>query len=203
MSEENVDDIFAQMMRAEGLDKLGEEDIAAEKRRALAVIMTPIASAQALAGLCAMAGLDLKVIDSSTGAVAAAEFTPEEDWSVEALTSGVAVPAFADEAARALSKTSRMGAVLLVVEVSVDPEGGQGTTGQMIARNYANGEPGEDISPGLVLASADDVVENLLLGEVTLAELPEVHDSSKLSRLKAARLFMRGLRRGPKGEASE
>ncbi|OKL53200.1 hypothetical protein BSZ39_10720 [Bowdeniella nasicola] len=200
-NDENIDEVFEQLMREGGLDNLGEEAAPEPKRRALAVILTPIASAKALAGLCAMSNLDLKVIDTSTGAVAAMEFVPEDSWSVESLTTGVSVPEAAHQAASMLSKTSRIGAVLVVVEVTFDEDGGQGTSGHMIARNYEGGEVGEDVSPGLVLANADDIVENLLLGEIALDELPEVHDSSKMSRLQAARLFMKGLRRGPQGGA--
>ena len=195
--DDSVDDIFEQMMRAEGMDTLGEDELpdpapAETKRRALAVIMTPLASAEVLAGLAAMAELDVKVVGTSTGAVAAMEFEPEDEWSLEAITVGVRVPAAAEDAATLLSKATRIDVVLVVVELA---EGGEGTTGQMVARTYSGGEAGEDVSPGLILASADPVVEDLLLGATTLADLPDVHETGKLSRLRAARMFLRGMKR--------
>ncbi|MDO5701671.1 MAG: hypothetical protein Q4P36_09430 [Bowdeniella nasicola] len=219
MSEKDVDRIFAEMMRSAGLDSdstaeadtdhvedprpasdVESEDGSAVaearsgEKRALAVILTPIADAQALAGLCAMSGIDVKVIPTSTGAVAALEFTPEPTFTFESLTTGVHVPQQANDVAALLSKTSKLGAVLVVVEIREDD--GE-WAGHMIARDYANGAAGEELSPGLVLAGVDPIIEDLLLGVQRLDEV-EVHDSATMSRLKAARAFMRGIKR-PKG----
>lgn len=165
----------------------------------LALVLTPVASAPALAGLCAMSGIDVHIVPSQAGAVAALELTPEpdapEDWDIAALLGGPeAVPRPADELARTLSRLAKTGVVLLTATLAPGDEAGE-LTGQLTARRYAEGEPAEEIAVGLLLAGAEDVVEDLILRRVAVAEVPGHQRSGQLPRWKAARLFAKGLRR--------
>src|SRR5699024_693253 len=82
---------------------------------AVAVVLTPVASASALAGLCAMQDVDVHVVPSRSGAVAVVELEPApdkppaDDWDITELlgTPGEEVPAAADEVARTLSRLTK------------------------------------------------------------------------------------------------
>lgn len=165
----------------------------------LALVLTPVTSAPALAGLCAMSGIDVHVVPSDAGAVAALELTPEPEataeWDIATLLGGPeAVPRPADELARALSRLAKTGVVLLTATLAPGDDVRE-LTGQLTARRYAEGEPGEEIAVGLLLAGAEDVVEDLILRRVAVAEVPGHQRSGDLPRWKAARLFAKGLRR--------
>jgi len=170
---------------------------------AVAVVLTPVASAPALAGLCAMQDVDVHVVPSKSGAIAVVELEPAppaaepDDWDISELLGGQAeqVPAKADEAARALSRLTKAGVVLITSSLTRDSGFDQGLSGQLTARRYAGGEPGEDVAVGLVLAGADDVVEDLVLGRVRVSDVPGHERSGDLPRWKAARMFAKGLRK--------
>lgn len=167
----------------------------------LALVLTPVASGPALAGLCAMSGIDVHVVPSRAGAVAALELTPEpaedggDEWDIATLLGGPeAVPRPADQLARSLSRLAKTGVVLLTATLAPSDDAGE-LTGQLTARRYAEGEPGEEIAVGLLLAGAEDVVEDLILRRVAVAEVPGHQRSGEMPRWKAARLFAKGLRR--------
>ena len=173
-----------------------------EDSPALAVVLTPVASAAALAGLCAMSDVDTHVVPSRAGAVAVIELAAEEqseapkDWDIsELLGEQEEVPAAADELARTLSRLSKSGVVLITAALARDTGIEKGLSGQLTARRYAGGEPGESVSVGLVLAGADDVVEDLVLGRTRVTDIPGHQRSGELPRWKAARMFAKGLRR--------
>lgn len=155
----------------------------------LAVVVTPVASASALAGLCAISGLSCKVLPTGTGAVAAISLAPVEDPFAALMN---AVPAEADELAGALSRLTHLEVVLVVARLSAADDG---PTGQLTAHRYASGERAGEISPGLVLSSVDALVEDLLLGAVRLDGVTGVEDTSSIPRWKAARMFTRGLKK--------
>lgn len=208
----------------------------------VAVVLTPVASAQALAGLCAMAGLDCHVVPSSSGAVAVVELTgepdraaagdasaddaagdyapdsagraarsahedlagpgddedlPVGDWDISELFGAAedTLPPRADRLAKDLSRLSKTGVVLVTAALSEDGGFEHGLSGQLTARRYGDGEAGDEVAVGLVLAGADDVVEDLLLRRVRVADVPGEHRSSDIPRWKAARMFSKGLRR--------
>lgn len=177
----SVDDEFERLVAG-----LGE---APAHPAGLAVVVTPVASAAALAGLCAMSGLACKVLPTQRGAMAAISLAPVDD-PFAALTN--AVPAEAEELAGALSRLTHLEVVLVVARLN---PGDDGPTGQLTAHRYAAGERAGEISPGLVLSSADALVEDLLLGTVRLEEVTGVEDTASIPRWKAARMFTRGLRK--------
>ena len=207
---------------------------------AVAMVLTPVASAPALAGLCAMTGIDCYVIPSSSGAVALVELddkgrvsddgaapvdapaapvagpvgadddaTPVDaaaddlddfhvrDWDISDLLGGSAeeIPPEADKLAKQLSRLSKAGVVLITAALSEDGGFEKGLSGQLTARHYDTGEAGEEVSVGLILAGADDVVEDLILRRVRVTEVPGHERSGEIPRWKAARMFGKGLRR--------
>ncbi len=171
---------------------------------AVAVVLTPVASAPALAGLCAMSDVDVHVVPSKAGAVAVVELEPveqapaeETDWDISELLGGQGdeVPAQADQVARTLSRLTKAGVVLITSALAQDAGFERGLSGQLTARRYTGGEQGEEVAVGLVLAGADDVVEDLVLGRVRVSEVPGHQRSGDLPRWKAARMFTKGLRK--------
>lgn len=178
-----VDDEFERLVAGLGADlqPAAPED--------LAVVVTPVASASALAGLCAISGLSCKVLPTGAGAVAAITLAPVDD-PFAALAG--AVPPDADELAAALSRVTHLEVVLIVARLTAAEEG---PTGQLTAHRYSGGERSGEISPGLVLSSADPLVEDLLLGVVRLEEVTGIADTASIPRWKAARMFTRGLKK--------
>ncbi|MFC7405386.1 hypothetical protein [Georgenia alba] len=182
-------------------DPAGADDVTAPVGR-LALVLTPVASAPALAGLCAIAGIDVDVVPSSSGAVAALEIVPEkkpdsDEWDISELVGGEdgGFPPAAEELAANLSRLTRAGVVLVVGDLATDVGIETGLSGHLSARRYAGGQPEEDVPAGLILASADEVVEELILGRTRPEQVKGHQRSGTLPRWKAARLFGRGLRR--------
>lgn len=153
--------------------------------RRIACVLTPVASERALAGLAAMSDVHALVFGSSTGAVASVELTGEVD-PFAALTG--APP---DEAAQLATRLSTLLHVDMVLVVSTLSEG---DSGSMAAWRVSEGEIGETVSPGLVLAGADSDIEDVLVGVAGLDEIKTI-DTATLPRWKAARMFARGLKR--------
>jgi hypothetical protein len=83
------------------------------------------------------------------------------------------------EAAGAISRLLR--GVPLVLLVSRE--------GQISAARWLDGTRGDDLAPGLVLGDAPEVLEDLVLGETTPADLEGVVSSVGMSRLKAMRVL--------------
>jgi len=143
-------------------------------RAIVAVVLTPVSSAPALAGLCAMAGIDATVVPTSRGALAARVIERAGDGDDDLAELIGEAPEIATSMAAALSRTSRYGAILLVSRL---------------------GEGDEQVASGLVLAQADDVVEQLLLGVVTPDDAPGAIPPGKLPPWQARRLFRKTQRR--------
>ncbi|MDD9207866.1 hypothetical protein PU560_15530 [Georgenia sp. 10Sc9-8] len=185
------------------------EDAPAESRPAdaparIALVLTPVASAPALAGLCAVSGIDVGVVPTSGGAMAVLQMparpaSEDGEWDigelVGAVGGGPAVPTEADGLARTLSRLSRAGVVLLTAELATDVGIETGLSGQVTAHRYANGEDAGEVAPGLVIAAADQVVEDLILGRSAAADVRGYQRSGELPRWKAARMLGKGLRR--------
>ncbi|QOR72169.1 hypothetical protein IM660_08025 [Ruania alkalisoli] len=158
-------------------------------RRVVAVVLTPIASAPALAGLCAMAKIDADIVPTRRGAVAVRVIETTGDDPSELLGGP---PAEADELAATLSRTSKAGVVLLTARLGT---GDEGLTGTITGRQYDAGEAGEEVAAGLMLAHADDVVEQMLLGLLPPAQAPGRLAPKELSRWQAARLLSKATKR--------
>ena len=96
-----------------------------------------------------------------------------------------------------LSRLSRAGAVLMTADLATDVGIESGLSGTITARHFTNGQPGEEASAGLLLASMDQVVEDVLLGAIDADDVPGAVRSSEIKAPRAMRWFGRGLRRPP------
>ena len=169
----------------------------------VAVVLTPLASAEALASLCAMSDLECTVVPSRSGAFAVKEFvSAHAEWDVSELLGGADTePAEAAELASALSRLSRAGVVLMTADLATDVGIESGLSGTITARRYTDGEAGEDAAAGLLLASMDQEVEDVLLGVTRAEDIKGAVRSSEVRPGRAMRWFGRGLRR-PRGGKS-
>ena len=138
----------------------GESGDQAPRAVKVAVVMTPLNRADGLAGMCSLLDLDCTVVPSSSGAFAVKQFvSAHSDWDVAELLGGSdSEPAEAAELAAQLSRLSRAGAVLMTADLATDVGIESGLSGTITARHFANGQPGEEASAGLLLASMDQVV---------------------------------------------
>jgi hypothetical protein len=130
----------------------------------VALVVTPVAAPGPLAATCAIAKVPVDVVPSTVGAIAVchdpAGDGPQEDAvAVSRLLKGVPV-------------------------VLLEKDGGQ-----VAASRWLDGEQGEDLAAGLVLSGAPEVLEDLLLGTVTAAEVPGMVSSVGLSRFRALRML--------------
>lgn len=162
-------------------------------RAIVAVVLTPVSSAPALAGLCAMAGIDATVVPTSRGALAARVIERAGDGDDDLAELIGEAPEIATSMAAALSRTSRYGAILLVSRLG---EGDEGLVGTIVASQWNGGQrTDEQVASGLVLAQSDDVVEQLLLGVVAPDDAPGAIPPGKLPPWQARRLFRKTQRR--------
>ena len=174
------------------------EEVTVPKAVKIALVLTPIASADALASLCALSELACWVVPTSSGAVAVKELVSTHDeWDVSELLDGAdSEPAEAAELAGTLSRLSRAGVVLVTADLATDVGIESGLSGTMTARHYAGGEAGEEVSAGLILASADQVIEDLLLGLARVQDVPGAIDTTTVKPSRIMKWFGRGLRGG-------
>lgn len=177
----------------------GQSDDQAPRAVKVAVVMTPLNRADGLAGMCSLLDLDCTVVPSSSGAFAVKQFvSAHSDWDVAELLGGSdSEPAEAAELAAQLSRLSRAGAVLMTADLATDVGIESGLSGTITARHFTNGQPGEEASAGLLLASMDQVVEDVLLGVIDADDVPGAVKSSEIQAPRAMRWFGRGLRRPP------
>lgn len=172
-------------------------DAALPKAVKVAVVLTPLASSEALAQLCAMSDLDCTVVPADSGAFAVKEFvSAHSEWDVDELLGGAdSEPAEAAELASALSRLSRAGVVLMTADLATDVGIESGLSGTITARRYVGGQAGEEASSGLLLASMDQVVEDVLLGILRADDAPGAIRTSEVRPGRAARFLGRSLRR--------
>lgn len=128
----------------------------------LAVLVTQVATAEALAAACALAKLDVDAVPSTVGAIA--------------------VPRTATDGARAAAAVSQMLRQVPVVLL-------EKREGRIDAGQWVGGARDRDLPAGLVLSGAPAVLEDLLLGDVPVGEVEGVVTSVGLSRMKAMRLL--------------
>ena len=181
------------------------ESASSESPRAVkvAVVLTPLASADALAAMCAMSDLECTVVPARSGAFAVKEFvSAHAEWDVSELLGGADTePAEAADLASALSRLSRAGVVLLTADLATDVGIESGLSGTITARRYVDGKAGEDAAAGLLLASVDQEVEDVLLGIASADGIEGALKSSEVKTSRAMRWLARGLRR-PRGGKS-
>lgn len=131
-----------------------------------AVLMTQVALAEHLAAACRVAGVAVHAVPSDIGALAVCHDVTDDG---------------PERTARAVSQVLANTLVVCLVQRG----------GRMTATRWARGERGEDVSALLLLDGAPDVVERLLLGQAEARELPDVVDSTTLSRWRAVRMLAR------------
>lgn len=128
----------------------------------VAVVVTQVAVADALAAACSLASVDVDAVPSPVGALAV-----------------LREPAAGASAAGAVSRLLRQVPVVLL----------ERTAGKISASQWVGGEHQKDLPAGLVLSGAPPVLEDLLLGDVPPADIEGVVSSVGLSRWKAMRLL--------------
>ena len=126
----------------------------------LAVLLTPVADAKALAAACALVGLEAIAVPNPSGAVAVLRNTAGD------------AP---EKAAAALSGLLPSFPVLLITKA----------TGQLNAIRYLGGQPPQEVPAGLVVAGASGVVEDLIIGQTVPTSVPGAISSAGVSRTKA------------------
>jgi hypothetical protein len=139
----------------------------------LALLITQVADAQALAAACSLADLDVDAAPTPIGALAILRRTGDDE------------PA---RAAAAVSQLVRGVPLVLVTR----------TSGQLSAVRYEDGRPDGELAPGLVLGGAPEALEDLVTGQVTVADLPGVVPSSSIGKLKAMRMLTGAARKSRK-----
>src|SRR5699024_6561486 len=140
---------------------------AGESRRVLAVVLTPIASAQVLAALCSMAKVEADIIPTKRGALAAKVITTSGELDPEELLSGA--PAEAKALATTLSGTTKLGVVLLTARLGEDQDG---ITGTISARSFDKGTEGEQQPRGLLLPPSTEAGGRSAVGSLTPPDAP-------------------------------
>ncbi len=130
----------------------------------VALVLTPVAAPGPLAATCALAKIAVDVVPSEVGAIAVCRQT----------TGGAP-----RDAAIAISRLLKGVPVVLLVK----------DAGRAVASRWMDGEQGEDLKAGLVMSGAPDLVEDLLLGTTTAADVPGAVSSVSLSRFRALRML--------------
>ncbi|QAY62355.1 hypothetical protein ET495_02730 [Xylanimonas allomyrinae] len=138
--------------------------LTAPSERELAVLLTQIADAEALAAACALGELDVDAAPSPVGALAVLR-----DASGEA----------PERAAAAVSQLVAGVPLVLVTRAE----------GQLTAVRYQDGKPAGELPPGLVLSGAPEALEDLLTGQLAVRDLPGVIASAGIGRFKAMRML--------------
>ena len=145
--------------------------LAAKDRPELALLVTRVADPRALAALCALTQVAADIVGTEGGAVAMLQ-----DLSEDA----------PQQAAAKVSKAMGSIDVLLVLR----------TSGQISVTKYDGGSDLGDVPPGLVLATSTELVEDLIVGTITPAEVPGSINSAELKPGRAMRLFTEAARDG-------
>jgi hypothetical protein len=95
-----------------------------------------------------------------------------------------------EELATAMSTITERGIVLVTADLGVDTGPETGLAGHVTAREWTAGEPGDDVPPGLLLANADEVLEDIVLGRRAPDEIAgAIRASDVTGRGKKRRLF--------------
>lgn len=128
----------------------------------VAVVVTQVAVAEALAAACSLAAVDVDAVPSPVGALAV-----------------LRDPTAGASATAAVSRLLRQVPVVLL----------ERREGKVSASQWVGGSHEKDLPAGLVLSGAPAVLEDLLLGDLPAQEVEGVVSSVGLSRWKAMRLL--------------
>ena len=154
-----------------------------EELAAAAVVLTRVAVPEALAAACALQKVPIDVVPTAIGCIAVCRSAGGDD---------------PETAAQIISGALANSPTPVVLLVQRD--------GQMSASRWAGGEEQETLSPALMLDGAPPEVEGLLLGQITVADLPGVVTSVGVSKLGAMRMLAgvaRANRRAAKAAATD
>ncbi|MGO1510935.1 MAG: hypothetical protein ACTHXO_07315 [Actinomycetaceae bacterium] len=124
-----------------------------------------------------------------------AEPVPADELTAADAQIAAPVPAenAGEELATAMSTITRRGVVLVTADLGLDTGLETGLAGHVVAREWNAGEPGKDVAPGLLIAGADDVVEDIILGRRAPDEIPgAIRAADVTGRGPRRRLFGRG-----------
>jgi len=130
----------------------------------VALLLTQVVAAEHLAALCALVGVGADAVASSVGSVAV-------------LTDPAAGAAAAATISRAMPGTE----VVLF----------ERRDGSITGAVWSRGVRGDEVAPGLVLAEGPAVLEDLLLGDATAADIDGTVPSAGISRFRALFLLSR------------
>lgn len=153
-------------------DLSGLEAAAAEPDEpVVAMVVTQVAGAKALAAACSLAGVDVDAVPSPVGALAVLRDTTDAARTAEA--------------AAAISQMLRTSPVVLLDR----------RAGRIAASRWSAGEKEDDLPAGLVLSGAPAVLEDVLVGGTPVAEVDGVETSVGMSRWAAMRALSSGRKR--------
>lgn len=165
--------------------------------RARVVFLTPLASAEALAGLCVLSGIELVVVPTEAGAAGILELSLSEESFGMALIADTLrdFDPSVSEIAKMISEITRFPVVVLAALLTPGTEQEPGVTGQVLAGRWNKGEFDTDLPSGLVLVQLPLKVEDLLLARVEETDTAGAVETRGISRLKAFELLRKGTRK--------
>lgn len=153
-------------------DLSGLEAAAAEPDEpVVAMVVTQVAGAKALAAACSLAGVDVDAVPSPVGALAVLRDTTDAARTAEA--------------AAAISQMLRSSPVVLLDR----------RAGRIAASRWTAGQKEDDLPAGLVLSGAPAVLEDVLVGGTPVTEVAGVETSVGMSRWAALRALSSGRKR--------
>lgn len=133
-------------------------------RRAIAVVVMPIPDSNLARAIMQKSELDFPVVQTRTGAVTFFQ-VPAGDEIDSLLGNKRPIPEGAQVVAEALSRECQR-VILLVSWISEGGEHEPGVRGNIVARRFLWGAEALELPAGLVVASLDPLVEELLLGRI-------------------------------------
>lgn len=182
------------------------------RRIARYAVLTPFDRANVVAGVCKLAGFDVEVLPTQTGAVVIRELEAPvyDEWDIRNITgpddgevsraeesgeadSGSAVAAH-------LSRLSRYGTILFDVLLADGDGFEEGVSGEIKARRFLAGKAGEEISAGLLLNGLDSRIEKFLLGELDEEAQAEIIRGYDIKPADLARMAF-GSKEATRGES--
>lgn len=184
------------------LDKTGEQVEALATNRVRVVFLTPLASADALAALCALSDIELVVVPTEAGAVGVLELSLSEDAFGMALIADTLADfdPSVTEIAKIISTITQVPVVVLSALLAPGTEQEPGVTGQVLAGRWTNGEFETDLPSGLVLVQMPLQIEDLLLGRVAEVEAAGAMSTGDIPHWKAMKMLRKGLRKPRRGK---
>lgn len=155
----------------------------------VSVLITPLTRPEHLAILLAQSGVDGWAVPTAAGALFVIEKPSiHAEWSMAELTGEDSEEdAEVVSVVEQLSQLSRRGIIVINTELATDVGAEKGLSGQMSARRYQAGQAAEELSPGLILASAEPELDDILFGFHRAADMPGVVSTEEiLERLRQA-----------------